>query len=151
MAAGIRIFFVDRAGQHLDRPHEQVLVFVGGALQVFDELFQFVRHGVECGRQFANFGAGFQVHALREIAARNGPAGLRQHLQWAGDPPRRENAQAHAHKHRQPRQQAPGALHLVDAAIGFFARLLHHHRPVERGYWTVGSQHLGRGFSPREW
>ena len=131
MTAGVRVFFVDRAGQHLDRPHEQVLVFIGGAPQILDELFQFLRHGVEGRRQFADFGARFQMHALGEITTRNGSAGLRQHLQRAGDPPRRENAQTHTHKHRQPREQAPGALHLVDATVGIFARLLHHDRPVQ--------------------
>ena len=120
------------------------LVFIGGALQVFDELLQFFRHGVERRRQFADLGAGFQVHALGEIAARNGPAGLRQHLQRAGDAPRRKNAKPHAHKHGQPSQQASRALHFVDAAIGLFARLLHHDRPIQRGHWTVGSQHFDR-------
>jgi hypothetical protein len=93
---------------------------------------------------------GFHMNALREIAARNRPAGLRQHLQRAGDAPRRENTQSHAHKHRQPCQQASRALHLVDAAIRLFARLLHHDRPIQRGHRTVRSQHLDRFFAMRD-
>ena len=71
MATRVRIFFVDRAGEHLDRAHEQRLVLLRSALQVFNELLKFFRHGVEGRRQFANLGTCLQMHALREIAPRD--------------------------------------------------------------------------------
>ena len=77
VAASVGIFFVDRAGQHLDGAHEQRAVLFGGALQVFDELLEFFRHGVEGVRQFADFGAAVQ----RARAARNLP---RRSRGWTG-------------------------------------------------------------------
>src|SRR5882672_2351371 len=58
------------------------------------------------------------------------------------DPASREDAQENAEENRQESQKAPGALHFVNAAIGFVARLLDDYRPIERGNGTVRPQHF---------
>ena len=42
VAARVRVFFVDRTGQHLDGAHEQLFILFGGALQVFHVTLEFV-------------------------------------------------------------------------------------------------------------
>ena len=69
VTASVGVLFVDRSGQHLDRAHEQRPVFFGGALQVFNKVFEFLRHGVEGLGQFADFGSAQQMNTLREVAA----------------------------------------------------------------------------------
>ena len=64
MSTSVRVFFVNRAGEHLNRAHEELAVLRGGALQIFDEVFQFLRHEVEGLGKFANLGAALQLHAL---------------------------------------------------------------------------------------
>ena len=136
MAASVGIFFVDGSGEHLDGTHEQLAVFVSGAFQVFDEMLEFVGHGVESVCQFADFGAAPEINALREVAASEGAAGFGQHVQGIGDAARGKNADQDAQQHCDQGKQARGALHLKDAAIGFTARLLHDHCPVQRRHGT---------------
>ena len=85
MAAGVRIFFVNRAGQHLDGSHEQRAVLLGSALQVGDEALQVLGHVVEGLSQFAELGAAGELHALREVAACDRPAGIGQDVKRPGD------------------------------------------------------------------
>ncbi len=63
-------------------------------------------------------------------------------LQRIGDAASRKDADHDAQQHGQKRQQAGGALHFVDAAIGFAARLLHDDGPVQRHDRAVGAEHL---------
>ena len=142
VAARVRIFFVDGSGEHLDGAHEQLAIFFGGALQVFDETFEFIRHGVESVGEFADFGAAPQVDALGEVAAGQGAAGLSEHVQGIGDAARGKDADANAQQHRQQGQQAGSALHLKDSAIGLALRLLHHDGPIQGRDRTVGAEHL---------
>src|SRR5690348_16994298 len=85
MAARVRILFVDRAREHLDGPHNEGTVFLGGALEVGDELLQFLRHDVEGLSQFADFGAAGEFNATGEIGASNSTAGFGENLEGIGD------------------------------------------------------------------
>ena len=115
---------------------------VGGAFQVEHELLEFLRHGVEGGCQFADLGAARELDALREISASDGPAGFSQHFQRIGNAAGRKDTDADTEQHSQQSQQARRALHLVNAAVGFVAGLLHDHRPVQVRHRAVGAEHL---------
>ena len=143
MAARIRVLFVDRACEHLDRSHEQRSVLFGGALQILHELLQLLRHDVEGVGQFANFGAAAQLDALRKVAARNGSARFGKNLERVGDTACRVKAHHDARQHSQQRQQPRRMLHLEHGAVGFHLRLLHHDRPVQSHDRAVGAKHLG--------
>src|SRR5581483_131470 len=118
-------------------------VFLRGALQVEHELLEFLRHGVESIRQFADLGAALQVDALGKISTSDGAARFRQDFQRVGNAPRRVNTQAHADQYGQQSQEPSGALHFVDAAIGFVSRFLHNDRPIQSSNRAVGPEHGG--------
>ena len=143
MAASVGILFVDGASQHLNGAHKQRQVLLGGALQVLYELFEFLGHDVESFRQFADLGAAFQVDSLREISARDRTARLGEDLKGISDASRGEDAKSHADQYGEKRQQPASALHFVNPAIGFVARLLHDDRPVQRRHRTVSTEHGG--------
>ena len=64
MAARVGIFFVNRAGQHLDGTQEQLTVLFRLLIQVGNVSLQIVRHAVERLRQLAKFRAALEVYAL---------------------------------------------------------------------------------------
>src|SRR4051812_11917322 len=105
MATSVRIFFVDRTSEHLDRAQEESAVLLRGLLQFKYELFQVVRHRVERLRQFADLSPAMDVHAMAEIAAGDGPAALSQHLQGISDTSRGKNTDEQAQQDRCDGQQ----------------------------------------------
>src|SRR6185437_7495454 len=144
VAAGVGVLFVNRAGQHLDGVHEQSAILFSGALEIINKTLQILGHGVEGLGQFANFGAAAELNALREFTASDGAAGIGQNLDGMGDLAGGVAADADAHEHSQQSQKAGGALHLINAAVGFALRLLGNNRPFQRGHWAIGAEH---GFS----
>src|SRR5262249_42308508 len=119
VTASVRILFVDRSGEHLDRVQEERFVLLGGALQIMHEALEVVRHGIECLRQLADFGAALEVNTFGEIATRDGSARFGQGLKWGSDQTRGVDTEAEAERDSQRSKEFGGALHLKHAAIGF--------------------------------
>src|SRR5882724_1501322 len=138
----VGVFFVDRAGQHLNRTHEQLAVFRGCALEVEHELLEFLGHGVESSRQLPDFSAAFQLDSLREVSAGDGAARSGENFQRISNDARSKNADAYAQQNSHQRQQASAALHLEYSAVSFVPRLLDDDGPIQIAHGAVGAEHL---------
>src|SRR5579863_6464930 len=110
-------------------------------------MLKLFRHDVKCLCQFANFRATVDVNALRKIPSRNRPAKLSEHFQRIGNAAGGENADANAECDGHHRKNTGIPLHLVNAAIGFSAWLLYHHRPVQITDGTVSAKHSDVGIA----
>src|SRR6202040_3972486 len=141
VAACVRVFFVDRAGQHLDGAQEQRAVFFRSFLQVIDELFQIVRHGVEGLRQFAELSAALKANTMGEIATGNGAAGFSQYMQRSGETPRGPDSNKDAEGNGDQSGANRVATHVSNVDIGFFLSLLRDNGPAQPGYREVGAEH----------
>src|SRR5205085_6989370 len=71
VASRVWVLFVDCAREHLDRTHEQLAIFSRCPLQVEHEVFELLRHEIECGREFAYLCSAIELYALRKISARD--------------------------------------------------------------------------------
>src|ERR1700676_391359 len=91
VTASVWIFFVDRAGEHLNRSHEQVAILVSGAFEVEHEMLELFGHDVEGFSQLADFGAALDVDSLRKVPTRDGSAEMSKDFQRIRNPAGREN------------------------------------------------------------
>src|SRR5690242_5390705 len=100
MTSRVRIFFVNRAGEHLDRAQEQHFVPVAAGCKVLDATLELRAHGIDRDPISAAFRTALALHAVREIAACYGAARFSQRMQRSTDSPRAEDAECNAHQNR---------------------------------------------------
>src|SRR5579863_4078798 len=141
VTASVRIFFVDRPGEHLNRTHEQITILGSRSFEVEHEMLEFLGHDVESVSQFADFGAALNVDALRKISPCDRSAEMSEDLQRIRNPSGRENTDADAQGNGHDCQIAGVALHLIHAAIGFSTGLLHDYSPVQVSHRAVCTEH----------
>src|ERR1700674_1052756 len=104
-------------------------------------------HDDEGFSQLADFGAALDVDSLRKVSARNGSAEMSEDFERIRNPAGGENTDTDTKSDGHQGQDARVALHLIYAAVGLGAWLLHDHSPVKVGHGAVGAEHSDVGIA----
>src|SRR5205823_7148733 len=113
----IRVFFVNRARQHLNRTEKERAIFESRFFEIMNETLQIVGHAVERLRQFADLSTAIEMDSLREITAGDGAAGFCQHVQRSGQAARSKNSYEATEGNGNQRKRQRGTLHLKDINV----------------------------------